>query len=238
MTGYDPIAPFYDKVHGSRKQTITYIKQLLKAYHPKAKTLLSLACGTGEVCRAFKRRYKITGLDISKQMLEVAQKKLPKVKFYHQNMVDLNLDEKFDVVLCLFASINHVLEFNDWESFFGRVKAHLNPGGIFIFDMMSELCLYNMVLNSPILTRTGKMVTVGDIEMFGEEGEGTIWRVKGFNVTRNEQTELFSSSVRQTSFDYERIYQALSQHFDEVLVEDPEQGEVTERSELLYFVCR
>ncbi|OGT29729.1 MAG: hypothetical protein A3E87_08765 [Gammaproteobacteria bacterium RIFCSPHIGHO2_12_FULL_35_23] len=237
MADYDPVAPFYDLVHGSRKQTIKYIKQLIKDYHPKAKTLLSVACGTGTVCKALKRCYQITGVDISSGMLAMAEKKLPTVEFYQQDMVELNLNKKFDVIICLFASLNHVLQFSQWEKFFARVKDHLNAGGVFIVDILTELCLYNMVLNSPLITRSGKLISIGDISMAGEGQEGTVWRIKGYEVTRHDQRLLFASKVSQVSFAPERIEKGLLNHFSSVIVEDPEQEEVNERSELLYFIC-
>src|SRR3990167_9241090 len=136
MADYDPVAPFYDKIHGNRRQTIKYVKQLIKTYHSKAKTLLSLACGTGTICKALSGRYKITGVDIASGMLAMAEKKMPKLDFYQQDMVQLKLDSKFDVIVCLFASVNHVLAFDDWERLFANVKAHFTPGGIFIFDIL------------------------------------------------------------------------------------------------------
>ena|GEM_PF-1956752 len=65
----------------------------------------------------------------------------------------------------------------------------------------------------------------------------TGWYARGFNVTRKKQEPLFAMHVRQVAFAKERIEEALHQVFQDVAVEDPEQGEVTERSELLYFIC-
>ncbi len=238
MAGYDPVAPFYDRIHGDRSQSIKYLKQLFKSYHPQAKSWLDLACGTGTLLKAMRRRYQtLAGLDIAADMLAVAKRKLPRVSFYHQDMTELVLDQQFDIISCLFASINHVLEFTDWQRLFARVKQHLAPGGIFVFDMLTELCLYNLVLNSPIITRHGSFISLGDISMAGEGQEGTVWQVKGFDVRKDSQELLFSSAVRQVSFDSERVEVALREHFDEVVIEDPEQGEVNERSELLYFIC-
>jgi SAM-dependent methyltransferase len=235
MSDYDPVAPFYDKIHGSRKQTIRYLKKLLKAFHPDAKLLLALACGTCRVEKALPRKFEISGLDVSFDMLEEAKKRLPKANFYHQDMLDFEIDKTFDVITCLFASLNHMLDFEDWKKFFQNVADHMNPGGIFIFDVLTEVCLYNLVLNSPLITRVGKLLAIGEFSM--TDDRTTDWFVRGFNVTKDKQEELFSTHVQQVAFDREVIEAALYEVFSEVVVEDPEQGEVNERSELLYFIC-
>lgn len=234
---YDNIAPFYDKIHGSRKETIKYVKQLLKENHPKAKNILSLACGTGVVEKVLSKKYDVSGLDISPEMLTHAQKLLPKATFYNQDMTTFTVPDTFDVILCLFASLNHVAELDDWVRMFRRVKEHLNPGGVFIFDVLSELCLYNLVLNTPMITRRGKLVVIGE---FLPEEDGVVnWAVHGHHVKGAYQDKLFETETKTVAFDLERIQSALEEIFSEVTVEDPEhEGVVSERSELLYFICK
>ena len=88
-----------------------------------------------------------------------------------------------------------------------------------------------------MITRSGKLISIGEISMANESQEGTVWQIKGYEVTRHNQQLLFSSVVRQVSFDKDQVEQALLKHFDSVIIEDPEQGEVDERSELIYFLC-
>jgi ubiquinone/menaquinone biosynthesis C-methylase UbiE len=214
-----------------------YLKSLVKIHHPKAKTMLSLACGTGALCKKISRKYQVSGLDLSPGMIEQAKKKLPKAEFFVQDMTNFETGKQYDVVTCLFASLNHVMGFDNWKQMFKQAQQHLKPDGVFIFDILSELCLYNMVLNSPIITRSGKLITVGDISS-NEGGEGTIWAIKGFNVNKHGQEFLFETVVTQMSVALEQVEEALKELFEEVYVDDPEQGEVNERSELLYFVCK
>lgn len=236
MPSYDSIAPFYDRIHGNRKSTIKFIKRLLKETYPNAKTLLSIGCGTGQICKALMRRYKITGTDISAEMLREAKKKLPKVEFYQQDLVQLSLPENYDIIVSLFGVLNHVLDFTDWKTFFQKVANHLNPGGIFVFDILSELCLYNLIINSPLIVKDGKLIVICDIA--ADEDGTTIWQTKGYQVEKNKQHLLFNTSVQQISFDVEKIAHALKEVFTTVSVMDLELGEVSERSELLYFVCQ
>ena len=47
MSDYEKLARFYDGVTGNQKQTAVFIRKLIEKYHPKAKTLMDAACGTG-----------------------------------------------------------------------------------------------------------------------------------------------------------------------------------------------
>jgi trans-aconitate methyltransferase len=63
--------------------------------------------------------YAVTGLDLSPQMLAVAREKVPDVRLVEGDMTAFRLEERFDVVLCVFDSINHLLDYAAWEAVFG-----------------------------------------------------------------------------------------------------------------------
>lgn len=235
MSDYDSIALFYDAIHGDRQRTIKLIYQLIKQNHPQAKTLLSVGCGTGSICQFLAKHYQLTGVDISEEMLVQARKKVRKGKFYCQDMRYLFLPEQFDIIVCLFGVVNHLLNLNDWEHFFYRVKKQLKPGGVFVFDILTELAYYNLIFNSPLVIEQKKMTTVCDIS--SDDDGGTLWKTRGIDKRGKKDTLLFESEIRQTAFDIDRIKQILTPIFSEVLVFDPEQDEVTESSELIYFLC-
>lgn len=238
MAEYDDIAPYYDVLHANRKQTAQYVKRLIKEFAPQAKTLLGLACGTGGLLKLFSRQYRVSGLDISSGMLDVARKKLPKATFHQDDMCQFELQQSFDVVTCLYCSLNHVLNFDDWCAMFAKAKAHLNPGGVFIFDVMTETGLYNMVLNSPLVVKRFNQISIGEISM-SEEGDYSLWRARGYRRFFKRDESLYDVCVKQTAFAIERLLAVLHSHFSEVFMEDPECNEVVgERSELVYFICK
>ena len=65
----------------------------------KVKTLLHLGCGAGGNDYIFKRHYKVTGVDISKKMLEIARDLNPEAVYYPGDMRTIELDEFFDAVV-------------------------------------------------------------------------------------------------------------------------------------------
>lgn len=116
ITDYDIFARYYDAVMGDRAKAATKVKALIKEKHPTAKTVLELAAGTGSNLVHLAEDYEVSGLDLFEKMLEVAKIKLPKAAFFHQNMVSFELDKKFDVIMCLFDSMNHILTWEDCSS--------------------------------------------------------------------------------------------------------------------------
>jgi SAM-dependent methyltransferase len=107
---------------------------------PASVKVLDLACGTGNSARPYvERGYRVTGVDASDSMLEVARRKLPLVAFHRAGFLDLELGERFHLVTCVFDSLNNLTDPEDLERAFARVFAHLEPGGYLAFDVNTAL---------------------------------------------------------------------------------------------------
>src|SRR6266705_1356343 len=55
-----------------------------------------------------------------------------------KNMLTFHSQLKFDVICCVFDSMNHVASFTHWKQLFGNVHQHLSAGGVFIFDINTQ----------------------------------------------------------------------------------------------------
>lgn len=98
--------------------------------------VLDLGCGTGNSSAPFVARgFEVTGLDASAQMLRVAQAKLPGARFVQASFTDFSLPGRFELAVSVFDSLNNLLEPTDLRRCGEQVRAHLNPGGVFIFDV-------------------------------------------------------------------------------------------------------
>ena len=135
---YASFAKFYDAVMGDRTGPAEYLHGLIRRTKPNARKLLELACGTGSMLKHLGRYYEVSGIDLSRHMLSVARRKVPQAKLFQQNMVTFSLPERFDVICCVFDSINHIAPFSDWKKLFANVQRHLLPGGCFIFDINTQ----------------------------------------------------------------------------------------------------
>jgi len=99
-------------------------------------SLLDLACGSGIfAARMAAKGLRVTGLDLSAQMLEIAREQSSAVTWVQADMSRFKLAERFDCVTCFFDSLNYLLKAEELARTFQAASAHLNPGGYFIFDM-------------------------------------------------------------------------------------------------------
>lgn len=104
-------------------------------------SVLDIGCGTGKHSwELAKRGYRVTGVDLSTQMLNLAanqplessEQNIPIFKQGDATIVDLK--EEFDAVIMMFAVISYL---NTNESFIAglrNVSRHLKPGGLFLAD--------------------------------------------------------------------------------------------------------
>ncbi|MBR9700463.1 class I SAM-dependent methyltransferase [Candidatus Woesearchaeota archaeon] len=134
---YRRYAKYYDLVYtwkNYRKET-EGIHQIIRKYKKsKGKELLEVACGTGAHITHMKKWYKCTGTDINPGILDIAKKKNSKIKFIRQDMTNLNINNKFDVITCLFSSIGYVRSQKALKNTFKRFVKHLKPGGVLIIE--------------------------------------------------------------------------------------------------------
>ena len=234
---YEALARFYDAVMGDRSQEAVYIRSLIRKHHRAPKTVLELACGTGAVLEQLQADFDVTGVDRSQAMLERAAAKLPSARLVHADMTDFALAERFDVVLCVFDSINHVLELEQWEAVFERAREHLDTRGVFIFDMNTQAKLERFG-RSPALPQwfgDGHLVLV-DVRPTARGV--SIWDLRIFERLEDSTYRLHREEIPEVAFPAERVRESLSARFSTVRMYDRRLGRPSARSEVLYFACK
>jgi SAM-dependent methyltransferase len=237
LPSYDVFARFYDAVQGDRAEHARYIRSLIRKHAPRARTVLELACGTGSVLKQLWTHYDVTGLDLSEEMLEIASEKVPRVPLFRGDMTSFDLGERFDVVLCVYDSINHLLRFDEWKAVFAGAHDHLNDGGMFIFDINTQRKLADFA------SRRSTADWFGDGNLMVIEisnaGRGVAnWGVRVFERVHGSEYRFHSEDIPEISFPPERIRAALEKWFSRVWIYDAQRSRPTARSERLHFVCR
>jgi SAM-dependent methyltransferase len=141
---YEHFAYFYDELmkDAPYDEWVEFVKNRLKTHHIDGVRLLDLACGTGELSVRFaKEGFAVTGVDLSSDMLSVAQSKSEgagfRIPFYEQNMADLEGQGQFDLIGIFCDSLNYLQSEEEVEQTFAAVFQHLKTGGLFIFDVHS-----------------------------------------------------------------------------------------------------
>lgn len=242
MKTYDKFLKYYDEIVRGINSPIDdevdfLVEDVIKEYKPETKTILETACGTGVVAKELiQKGYKITGLDISKNMLEKAKHNIPEKNLILWDMTNFDLRKTFDTILCNYNSICHLLQWEQWQAFFKMAHKHLSTGGLFVFDI-------NTVFEFENITRDfAQFYTFWDdnvcLEMFKKPWYFE-WLVKIYQKASDGRFDLTCEVVPENSFPISQIKKELKdQGFQILEMVDYHYGEVTAQSERVYFICK
>ena len=113
--------------------------QWLQIHHPKARTSLDLACGTGILCEILHNSgLDASGMDFSEGMIEIARNSQPAIHYDVADMITYRPERQFDLVTCTGDALNHIADLPDVEKIFRNVYTYLSPGGYLIFDLLNR----------------------------------------------------------------------------------------------------
>jgi len=233
---YEQFSRFYDLVMGDRSKAANFTRSLIARHKPEAKTVLEIACGTGAILGFLADAYEVTGLDRSQQMLALARKKLPHIRFYRQGMTRFSIAKQFDVIVCVFDSLNHLLGFGEWKKVFRQVALHLDKDGLFVFDV-NTLGKLRRLTNASAWSREFDRDLV-IIKVNGGRRGIFEWDVKIFEHEERDNYKLSQETIRELALPHKRILTALRDRFKQVKVIDPGGARPSDQSERLYFVCK
>lgn len=132
-------ADLYDLIYFSFKDypaETRSLVDLIRRLHPTAKTVLDVACGTGEHARLLSEQfnYSVDAVDLDPRFVEIARGKLPAALIERADMVDFDLGRRYDAVLCLFSSIGYVRTLANLRSALASFRRHVAAGGIVIVE--------------------------------------------------------------------------------------------------------
>lgn len=126
---YDAIYSFKDYAAEASK-----IRGLIRANCPGSRTILDVACGTGEHAKHLSADFAVDGIDLEPAFVRIAQGKNPSGKFQIADMRAFHLDKRYDVVQCLFSSIGYLLTPQDVVNALKCFANHVNPGGFVLVE--------------------------------------------------------------------------------------------------------
>ena len=138
---YDGFAWFYNRHWGEEfsRPVLAIFDSILFPHLPAGAHILDLCCGTGQLAAGLiARGYRITGIDGSQAMLELARLNAPDAQLVLADARAFELHDTFDAVVSTFDSLNHVLSLEELTEVFRRVHAALHSDGIFVFDLNME----------------------------------------------------------------------------------------------------
>lgn len=152
MSVYEALAGVYDELTGdvAYERRADYLERLFQKSRLPVRTVLDLACGTGNMTAVLTERgYELIGVDDSPDMLAVAREKAagwrgePPV-FLHQSMPKLDLYGTVEAAVCCLDSLNYLTSPREVQRTFERLALFIAPGGILIFDINSASYLRDL----------------------------------------------------------------------------------------------
>ena len=241
VNNYDKIAKFYDDVIGRSFESTHFIKDLINEYNSNVSDILELGCGTGSVLEVLAYDFNVTGIDQSSEMLKIAEKKFPRhgtnwAELYRQSIDDFKLDKKFDAVICVYDTINHLTRFSQWKKLFRKVREHLKPSGVFVFDINTISKLDNLSFISSFVNKFKNNYLVMDVKKIRKNAYN--WELKVFENIKDDNFKLYSENIEEASFPIKEIKEELRKDFviKKTITEDSKR--VSGSSDRIYFVCK
>lgn len=152
MKSYGDFAKVYDSLMHkdiSYSRWADYIENIFIKYDVNPDLVCDLACGTGNMTiELAKRGYNMIGVDISEEMLNIANEKSAglDILYINQPMQKLDLYGTMGAFLCMIDGINYVIDPHALITLFTRMKTcFMDPDAIFIFDISTRYKLKKII---------------------------------------------------------------------------------------------
>lgn len=227
---YTVFAKYYDLMMTEvpYDEWVAYLEMLITGkLKARPCQILDLACGTGNMTiRLAKKGYQMFGIDGSPEMIAVAEKKAQRagvdINFTSGDFCSFQVSTPVDLVICLYDSLNYLLELEKLEQTFQQVYQALKPGGYFIFDLNTIQRLRNI--------KDGKRLFEGDgyycfwtdkvdleiplwniqLTFFLEQSNGCLERSDEFHVERGYPLTNIHHLLEDVGFQIVGLYDAFS----------------------------
>ena len=205
--------------------------------------IVDIGCGTGSITDPMAARgYKMTGLDLSEEMLELAAKKAEDagtdIRFLGSDMRSFNLGFRADAAICSFDCVNYLLKTDDVEAALWHAHENIEKGGILIFDVATPYKYKNVLADNAFVYETDDVFMTWE-NYFNEKTNicdfYLTFFVRDDKVYRREDEE-----QRQRCYALRTIRKAVQNAGFSILCEcaDVDFSPLQEDSERCFFVCK
>ncbi len=176
---------------------------------------IDVGCGAGWFTRAFQRRgYKMTGMDVSPQMLDVATRNAMesgvRSDYILGDIANSPLQKKYDFVTAINDCINYIPK-TRLSRAFKHVAGGLKKGGVFLFDISSPRKFTQKIANTVSVddreevtylafNRLEGDVATLDVTLFVQDKAGKYTRLDETHVQYVYTQEEIESALRENGF--------------------------------------
>ncbi|ARD49535.1 class I SAM-dependent methyltransferase [Sporosarcina sp. P33] len=223
-SSYSAFAPIYDELMNDIPYD-AYVELLdLASAGVFGKKVLDIGCGTGLLSAMLaKKGAKVTGVDLSADMLEVAAHRAQSlsldIEFIEQPMQQLDVGDTFDAAVISIDSLNYVIRQADVEETFRRIYSALNKGGVLLFDVHSLFKMDEIFLEGPFIFDNQRITYVwqtapgdelhsiySELAFFVKQEDGSYRRFNEVHMQRSFAVPEYVQMLEEAGFQIERIF--------------------------------
>jgi ubiquinone/menaquinone biosynthesis C-methylase UbiE len=143
------------------------------------KKVLEVGCGAGSLTRRLiNLGYEVVGLDASEEMIEIAKGKV-QARFVCCDMRNINIDERFDAVICLGRTFTYMKRNSDAMMALNNFRSVLKDGGLLIMDNFSAAFILENFRNSSqdfTMKDDVKIVRINNVSLELSENVSMKWK--------------------------------------------------------------
>ncbi|MGP4074472.1 class I SAM-dependent DNA methyltransferase [Halobacillus sp. K22] len=239
---YQQMAQVYDRLmrDAPYDHWAEFTDKMIKRFLPDAQSIVDAGCGTGEVThRLNEEGYLLTGVDLSEDMLAVAQQKGPsaKIQWLHQDITDLAGLKDVECVISYCDVINYLSDHEDVIRAFRSIYESLCPSGLFIFDVHSIDHIQDNLIGATFAEVYDDLSYI----WFCDQGEieNRMIHDLTFFVQNGPNYERFDEQHVQQGYSSPQLSEWLKQTgFKIQFISADFQMEETDSGERMFFVCQ
>lgn len=243
MKSYEYLSKIYDELMADvpYDKWIDYIVSFLDDYKSNKKSsILEIGCGTGNVAIDLKKRgYEITGLDVSHEMLLIAEENARKagvnIPFICQDISEAKILKNVDIALSVCDVINYIAP-EKLKKSFKMIYDLLKPKGVFLFDISSPYKLKHILGDNIFFEDLENMtyIWVNELEKDRVKMDITIFLKENDLFRRSDESHLqyihdektIMNILNQCGFKFIKVYDCFSKN------------DIEEKSERFQFLAK
>ncbi len=208
---YKELAKFYNLIYHWKdyEKESRKIKELIVKYKKsEGKKLLDVGCGTGIHLEYFKDIYSCTGVDLNDEILDIARENIKNVIFKQADMINLNLNSKFDIITCLFSVIGYVKSYSNLEKTIQSFASHLEKDGIIIIEPWFTKSAY-WVGPPGMTTYDGEEIKIARLNSTKLEGDISVMEMYYLIAEKNKDVKYFVETHKLGLFEIDKFLEIM-----------------------------
>lgn len=205
MKLYNELAKYVDITYSTKNYEleVQFMIDIFKRYKIKPLLIYDVACGSGNHSKILlEKGYNIVDVDLNRGMINVAKKKVSKLRIYQQDMRKLNMKEKADCIITMFNAINHFSSYRDFEMMLRSYWNNLNNKGVVIFDTMFDQKNWPNEFNNSKIIRTDSLI-IGKVDRAFRINEDFGFVHQVFNIFEGKKQKVKILESKYLNFIYD-----------------------------------